>query len=562
MSYRSNVDEQVVKMSFDNSNFDSNVNDSIKTLNSLDSKLSSLNNANFSGLNSGMESLSNFLTVKGQVMFGVLTRLGSEVVNFGIKAKNALFKGVKDGVGEYETIINSTQTIFQNVKQHGSTLDDVNNALDELNKYADLTIYNFGQMTNMIGKFTSAGVGLKKSVSTIKGLANAAALVGATPEKAEQAWQAVARSMSRGTFNLLTWKSLQNSTIAGEQFTNVIKEVARANNAVGKSGKNIDQMLEQYGSLEYTLSENWLTGDLFNEAMAILSGDLDEMALEQKGYTQDQIKALLEIADSAKKAATQVKTFKQLMDTLGEAIGSGWAQSFRILIGDLDQAKVLYTRISEVVSGFIDNNAKIRNSLFKQIMDENNTMSFDEIKTGRENFKQIIENMMATIKTFLKAVKTGFLNIFPIERISASARKVLDVVQKFTRAFVLNSKEAKQEVEGITGWDTSTIDRISDSVKDLIRFFRGLASAIDVVWMVISQPIKAIIKRVPFLNNFFDKLGSGVQGLVKNLGNFGFNDSDSSLYKDNSKMLFGSLLFTIIPPVPITFLTSVKSFPF
>ena len=125
MAYRSNVDEQVVKMSFDNSNFDSNVNDSIKTLNNLDSKLSSLNNANFSGLNIGMESLSNFLTVKGQVMFGILTRLGNEVVNFGIKAKNALFGGIRDGLGEYNTIINSTQTIFQNVRQSGATIKEV-----------------------------------------------------------------------------------------------------------------------------------------------------------------------------------------------------------------------------------------------------------------------------------------------------------------------------------------------------------------------------------------------------------------------------------------------------
>ena len=280
MAYRSNVDEQVVKMSFDNSNFDSNVNDSIKTLNNLDSKLSSLNNANFSGLNSGMESLSNFLTVKGQVMFGILTRLGNEVVNFGIKAKNALFGGIRDGLGEYNTIINSTQTIFQNVRQSGATIKDVNAALDKLNDYADLTIYNFGQMTNMIGKFTAAGVGLKKSVSTIKGLANAAALVGATPEKAEQAWEAVSRAMARGTFNLRTWYSLQTSSIASEQFVKVIKDVARANNALGKSGQNIDEMLEKYGSLEYTLSENWLTSDLFNEAMSILSGDLKREQLE------------------------------------------------------------------------------------------------------------------------------------------------------------------------------------------------------------------------------------------------------------------------------------------
>lgn len=515
------VDEQVVKMSFDNSNFDSNVNDSIRTLNNLDNKLGSLNKDNFSGLTRNLDNFYNFFTLKGQVMFGILTRIGSEVVNLGIKFKNYLFKGIKDGIGEYETIINSTQTIYQNVKQSGASIGDVNAALDELNDYADKTIYNFGQMTNMIGRFASAGVGLNKSVSTIKGLANAAALVGANTEKAQMAWNAVAKAMSKGKFDLLTWKTLEYSGIAGEQFNELIKEVARVNNVTGKSGQNIDEMIAKYGSLSYTLQEGWLDKNLFNEAMQIMSGALTKEDLLVKGYSESQIEKLLAIADAAEEAATKVKTFRQLMDTLGEAVGSGWAQSFRILVGDLEQAKDLYTRISDVISNFIDNNAKIRNKLFRQIMDESDEESLKGLKTGRESFKQTIENMMAVTKTFLKSIKVGFLNIFPIERISAASRKVLDVVQNFTRAFVLNNKEAKEKVEGITGWDTSTIDNISKSVENLIRFFRGLASAIDVVWMVISQPIKAIVKRVPFLNNFFGNLGDSIGDFVSKLGKFG-----------------------------------------
>lgn len=525
MSYsRSSVDEQVVKMSFDNSNFDSNVNQSINTLNSLDNKLSSLNKDNFSGLTQNWGNVADFFTVKGQVMFGILTRIGSEVVNLGLKFKNYLFKGIRDGIGEYDTIINSTQTVYQNVKQSGASIGDVNDALDELNDYADKTIYVFGQMTNMIGRFTSAGVGLNKSVSTIKGLANAAALVGATPEKAEMAWMAVSKAMSSGTFNSYTWRSLELSNIAGEQFRNVIIEVARANNAVGKSGKNIDELLDKYGDIKSSLQEGWLTKDIFNEAMQIMSGAMDDEALKAKGYTETQIKQLRAIADSAEEAATKVKTFRQLMDTLGEAVGSGWAQSFRILVGDLEQAKDLYTRISDVIGNFIDNNAKIRNNLFRQIMDDDDKKRWESnFTSGRESFRKTIENMMAIVKTFLKSVKTGFLNIFPIERIRDAARKVLDTVQKFTRALVINNEEIKESTDGdkVLGWDTEHIKAISEAVKDLIRFFRGLASAVDIAWMAISQPIKAIIERIPFFQNFFEKTNGGIVGLLKNLGKFG-----------------------------------------
>ena len=539
----SSIDEQVVKMSFDNSNFDSNINDSIRTLNSLDKQLGILNKNDFHSITNNFNNLAKTFTVKGQIMFGVLATLGNKIVNLGSQAFKKLTQGIRDGLGEYNQIIESTQTIYQNVKQNGNSLKDVNNALDELNDYADKTIYNFGQMTRMIGMFTSAGVGLNKSVSTIKGLANAAALVGATPERAQIAWQAVSRAMSSGRFTNVIWRSLELSNIAGKQFNTVIKEVARANKVVGKGGQNIDQMIKKYGSLRESLREGWLTKDLFNEAMQIMSGDLDEAALKQKGYTKKQIEQLTAIADAAEEAATRVKTFKQLLETTAEAIGSGWAQSFRILIGDLEEAKKLYTRISDVVSGFIDNNARIRNRLFKQIVDEASYANDDKWKTGRDNFKQIIENMLAVIKTFLKAVKTGFLNVFPIERISQAARKVLEVVEKFTRAFVLNS--GKVNKAGETLWNTEDIDEITDSIDNLIRLFRGLASAVDVAWMAISQPIKVIVDRIPFFNNFFKNTNDGVLGLVNKLGKFG---DKITVFKDAIKNteFFGTVLEAVI----------------
>ena len=517
----SQVDEQVVKMSFDNSNFDKNINDSIKILNNLDIKLGELNKNNFSSLTTNIDSLTRTFSVKGQIMLGVLTKLGNKIYDLGNRAFNKLTQGIRDGMGEYNTIIDSTEAIYQNVKQSGNRLQDVNNALDELNDYADKTIYNFGQMTRMIGMFSSAGVGLKSSVSTIKGLANSSALVGANMQKAQMAWNAVSRAMSSGKFTNVTWRSLELSGIAGKQFNKVITEVARTMKVKGKqTGKDIDGMIKKWGSLRESLREGWLTKDVFTQAMDIMSGALSDADLKRKGYTKKQIRELREIANAAEEAATRVKTFKQLMETVGEAIGSGWAQSFRILIGDLEEAKKLYTRISNVISDFIDNNAEIRNRLFTQIVNGKDRDINGQWKTGRDNFRQIIENMMAIVKTFLKSVKTGFINIFPIERISSAARRVLDIVQKFTRALVLNQEEINSK-DGIVNWDTSNIDKISDAVKNLIRFFRGLAAAVDIAWMAISQPIKVIVKRIPFLNNFFTNTNSSLIGILNKLGAFG-----------------------------------------
>ena len=516
----SQVDEQVVKMSFDNSNFDGNINDSIKALNSLDNSLKILNKNDFSSLTTNLDNLTRTFSVKGQIMLGVLTSLGNKIFDLGNKAFRKLTQGIRDGIGEYNTIIESTESIYQNVKQNGNSLQDVNNALDELNDYADKTIYNFGQMTRMIGMFASAGVGLKSSVSTIKGLANSAALVGANMQKAQMAWNAVSRAMSSGKFTNITWRSLELSGIAGKQFNKVITEVARTMKVKGKqTGKDIDGMIKKWGSLRESLREGWLTKDVFTQAMDIMSGAMSDAELKTKGYTNKQIKELREIANAAEEAATRVKTFKQLMDTIGEAIGSGWAQSFRILIGDLEDAKKLYTRISNVISDFIDNNAEIRNKLFKQIVNGKDKGVDGKWKSGRDNFRQIIENMLAIVKTFLKSVKTGFYNIFPIERISAAARKLLGVVENFTRAFTLNLGLIQKD--GQIAWDTSGIDSVTNHVQNLIKFFRGLASAVDIAWMAISQPIKAIIKRIPFFENFYDNVNTGLLGIIKKLGIFG-----------------------------------------
>ena len=517
---RSQVDEQVVKMSFDNSNFDGNINDSINALNKLDNKLLALNRENFSSLNNSLNNLTNTFSVKGQIMFGVLSNLGKDIYGLGKDIKNYLFKGIKDGIGEYNTIIDSTEAIYQNVKQSGNSLKDVNNALDELNDYADKTIYNFGQMTRMIGMFSSAGVGLKSSVSTIKGLANSAALVGANMQRAQIAWNAVSRAMSSGRFTNVTWRSLELSGIAGKQFNKVITEVARTMKVKGKqTGKDIDGMIKKWGSLRESLREGWLTKDVFTQAMDIMSGALSDADLKRRGYTEKQIKELRAIADAAEEAATRVKTFKQLMDTIGEAIGSGWAQSFRILIGDLEEAKKLYTRISNVISDFIDNNANIRNELFKQIVNGKDRSIDGKWKSGRDNFRQIIENMLAIVKTFLKSVKTGFYNIFPVERMAAAGRKFLEFFQNFTKAFVINA--GKVNKAGETLWDTSSVDGVTKAIENLIRFFRGLASAADLAWMAISQPIKAIIERIPFFDDFFNNTNKRLVGIIEKLGKFG-----------------------------------------
>ena len=49
------------------------------------------------------------------------------------------------------------------------------------------------------------------------------------------------------------------------------------------------------------------------------TGDLNEDQLRTMGYADDQIKSIMEMGKTANDAATKVKTFTQLFDTLKEA---------------------------------------------------------------------------------------------------------------------------------------------------------------------------------------------------------------------------------------------------
>ena len=188
------IDERVVSMKFDNSNFERNVSVSMSTLDKLKAKLNfkgaekgleSINtaakNVNMSGLGSAVETVQAKFSALDVVAVTSLGNITNKAVNAATSlAKSLTLDPIMDGFREYETQMNSVQTILANTQSKGSTLDDVTKSLNELNEYADKTIYNFTEMTRNIGTFTAAGVDLDKSVRSIKGIANLEAVSSTT----------------------------------------------------------------------------------------------------------------------------------------------------------------------------------------------------------------------------------------------------------------------------------------------------------------------------------------------------------------------------------------------
>lgn len=257
------------------------------------------------------------------------------------------FGPILDGFREYENQLNAVQTIQANTFSKGETTATINAALDELNQYADRTIYSFTEMTRNIGMFTSAGVGLKDSVAAIKGLSNVAAMSGSSSEQAATAMYQLSQALSTGVVKLQDWNSIVNAGMGGEQFQEALKRTART------YGVEVDKMIDKAGSFRNSLKDNWLTSEIMIETLTQYTGDLSREQLLNAGYTEEQADEIMKLAETANDAATKVKTFSQLIDTTAEALGSGWASIFRTIFGDFEKARELWTAVSDEVNGGI-----------------------------------------------------------------------------------------------------------------------------------------------------------------------------------------------------------------
>ena len=257
------------------------------------------------------------------------------------------FGPIMDGFREYENQLNAVQTIQANTFSKGETTATINAALDELNAYADKTIYSFTEMTRNIGMFTSAGVGLKDSVAAIKGLSNVAAMSGSSSEQAATAMYQLSQALSTGVVKLQDWNSIVNAGMGGEQFQEALKRTART------YGVEVDKIIDKAGSFRNSLASGWLTSEIMIETLTQYTGDLSREQLLNAGYTEQQADEIMRLAETANDAATKVKTFSQLIDTTAEALGSGWASIFRTIFGDFEKARELWTAVSNEVNGGI-----------------------------------------------------------------------------------------------------------------------------------------------------------------------------------------------------------------
>jgi len=357
----SSVDNRIVNMQFNNTRFQKNAKDTISVLDklkkglNLDSATRSLENLkktgdsfSLAGIAKGVDSIAGKFSTLGIVGVTALQNITNAAIQTGTRLfKSLTLDPIMSGFTEYETKMGSITTILTNTASKGTTLEEVNAALAELNTYADQTIYNFAEMTRNIGTFTAAGLDLETSVNAIKGIANLAAGSGSSAVQASTAMYQLSQALAAGRVSLQDWNSVVNAGMGGELFQNALKETA----------KQMGIFVDETKPFRETLRDGWLTSDVLSTTLGKFAED-----------------------ESLVKAATQVRTLTQLLDTLGESVQSGWATTWEIIIGDSEQAAELFTGLSDAIGGFFGKFSDSRNAVLTGALTSNWDKMVSKIK--------------------------------------------------------------------------------------------------------------------------------------------------------------------------------------
>ena len=458
-------------------------------------------NVKFDNITNGFDTMQASASRSTQLINGFimgvgiqLSNLAGQAIQTGLKIGDALtFKGARDGFHEYELNMDSIQTILANAPTE--TTQSVNAALDELNKYADDTVYKFSDMTYAIGRFTAAGNDMQTSIKAIKGLSNYAASVGADPQIMKNAYTQISQALSAGKFQAVDWMSVQNANLESAALKKKLVENAIRRGDLDESKR--DEVLSNFrGSLGDKKTSGWLKADNFLSAM-------QEFAEDPK---------MLE-------AATKVRTFSKLIDTLQEAVGSTWTSTWRILLGDFDQATELFTNISNAVGGFISKMNEARNTLLDGWLNK---------LGGRKDMLDGFANVLKYIGEIAGVVSKVFREFFP--------PKTSEDLKKFSTSFLEWSKGLHLSLRSIT--------RLQDALRGFFRVVTTVQNGVKFI-------AKAFLDMIPFkgIGNILLAVGGAIGKFITAIAT-GFNKIHGQASKaENSISIFkriGTLLNNIL----------------
>lgn len=486
------IDERVVQMKFEKGQFEKDIQSSITNLDDLKKGLdfkdavkgfSDLDRAargvNIDVLGRAVEQVQVKFSALEVLGLRVMTRISDAAINTGEKLiKSLTIDQITPGWDKYGQKTTAVQTIMAaTANQFSDTavqMEFVNSQLEKLNWFTDETSYNFVDMVDNIGKFTSNNIALDKSVTAMQGIANWAAISGQNANAASRAMYNLAQALSMDAVTVKDWMSVENANMATAGFKEVAIEAGLAAGTLVKAGDKIVTATKKtevnIATFRETLSEKWFTGDVLISALdkygaatntlnelyetlegrvttsSIVSGihdyidtlekarsEVSEMGLEGEEAnkrisesTSEMVKTIAEDWGISLESATEwlnkfddeamqfglkafeagqeAKTFSEALDSVKDAISTGWMKSFEYIFGDYTEAKEFWTDIANELYDIFAESGNMRNDMLKTWKNMG----------GRDIFIESIWAGLSAIQNILGPIKNAWDDTFGI----------------------------------------------------------------------------------------------------------------------------------------------------
>lgn len=541
------IDQRVVEMRFDNANFEKNVSTSMSTLDKLKKSLKFEDSAkgfeniskaagrvDMGGLSNGVESVRLKFSALEVMAVTALSNITSKAVDTGLQLVKSL--SVDQITAGWDKFASKTSSVATLVAQ-GYDLSEVNNQLDRLNWFTDETSYNFTDMVANIAKFTATGKGLTESVTAMEGIANWAALSGQNAQTASHAMYQLSQAMGAGVMRKEDYKSIQNASMDTEEFRQKCLDAAVALGTLKQNSdgtykslvadvKDGNFTISQFA--EHLTQDAWLTSDVMMKVFGDYSAAVEQIYAyaDEKGITASQ--AIEELGDSvdafglkAFKAAQEARSWSDAVDSVKDAVSTGWMQTFELIFGNQEEATQLWTDLANSMYDVFASSGEARNELLKEWKELGGR---DALLEGFWNSWKVFFGDGDEVVGLLGTIKEAFSEIFPpitSERLVQITEKFRDLTENFKM-----SDETAQNLKNTFKGVFAVFDIGRQGIKALGDIFGHLLSKLIPVgdgflgitgsvgeWLVsIDEAIKTgdgLAKFVEFVNGAIDKLASG-----------------------------------------------------
>ena len=494
-----NIDNRIVQMQFENSQFEKGVAESLKSLEKLKESLQLEKAAeglkrlqeagdsfSLANISDGIDGLTERFSMFGTFAARIVENLADTVYNkLGAALKEVTVGQVGAGWEKYaedtkavQQIWFSTQTFDKSIK----SIEDVEAELDKLIWFTDETSYNYTDMVSNIGKFTSMKIPLHDARVAMQGIALAGASAGAGVAEVSRAMYNVSQAMGAGSMKNRDWVSIENANMATAQLKENAIAAAIALGKLDKQGQTTigkNKVKVTYENFRDTLQSGWFDTDVMTSVFSSYGEfaekvkDLqDEWAAEGKGYleTSEAIEMLAGSTDlfseNAFRAGQEAKTFREAVDSLSDAASTKWLKIFKLVFGNYEEAKKLWTKLAnDLYAIFVEPLNDVIETL-------KTWHGLDEVG-GWKDFMQGVYDIMDGLKGLLITVRDAFGDLIPditLDGLKSFSTGVKDFGAAFKAAFGIE-EDAEEGIE-------NGVDNIAKTVNDAKEAIVGDASDI------------------------------------------------------------------------------------